>query len=231
MTLFVWPSQSLVNRVLPKNKVYANATISARLRQAFVADLHQIIWRAKLAPETVRLAATRDVPEIQVFELALKGPEFNADIARTIDGSIPFPIVFELTFERKIRILAAWKRPTAADPTKWVLGDYLETPWQAADAPREALPVALDMGGLYEQILRALSPQPTRLEETLAEHMERLGHIRALEAESEKLERKLAQERQFNRKVEINRQIRAVRNEIAGLSDDTSPEKIDESAE
>ncbi len=218
MTLFAWPSQSLVNRVLPKNKVYANAAISARLRQAFVADLHQIVWRAKLAPETIRLAATRDVPEIQVFELALKGPDFNTDIARTIDGSIPFPIVFELIFERKIRILAAWKRPTAADPVKWVTGEYLETPWRAADAPREALPVALDMGGLYEQILRALSPQPARREETLAEHIERLGHIRALEAESDKLERKLAQERQFNRKVEINARLRAVRSDIEALS-------------
>lgn len=218
MTLFVYPPQAAVNRVLPKNKVYANVTIPAKLRAAFVSDLHQITWRAKLAPETIRLAATSDVPEIQVFELALKGPDFNEDIARTIDGAIPFPIVFELTFEGKIRTLAAWKRPIATAPTKWATGDYLGTPWRQADAPREALPVALDMGSLYEQILRALSPQPARRGETLAEHMERLGRIRALEAESEKLERKLDQERQFNRKVEINARLRAVRSDIEALS-------------
>ncbi|MBI4968149.1 MAG: DUF4391 domain-containing protein [Rhodospirillales bacterium] len=219
MTLFAYPPQAIVNRVLPKNKVYANATISARLRQAFVADLHQIVWRAKLAPETIRLTATRDVPEIQVFELALKGPDFNEDIARTIDAAIPFPIVFELTFEGKIRTLAAWKRPTAADPTKWMTGDYLETPWQPADAPRQELPVALDMGGLYEQILRAVSPHPARRGETLAEHMERLGRIRTLQTESDKLERKLTQERQFNRKVEINARLRAITDDIAALSE------------
>ena len=106
MTLFAYPPQATVNRVLPKNKVYANATISTRLRQAFVADLRQIVWRAKLAPETIRLAATKDVPEIQVFELALKGTDFNEDIARTIDAAIHFPIVFELGFEGKIRILS-----------------------------------------------------------------------------------------------------------------------------
>ena len=218
MTLFVYPPQAAVNRVLPKNKVYANATIPAKLRAAFVSDLHQITWRAKLAPETIRLAATSDVPEIQVFELALKGPDFNEDIARTIDAAIPFPIVFELTFESKIRTLAAWKRPIATAPTKWATGDYLGTPWRQADAPREALPVALDMGSLYEQILRVLSPQPARRGETLAEHMERLGRIRALEAEAEKLERKLDQERQFNRKVEINARLRAVRSDIEALS-------------
>lgn len=218
MTLFVYPPQAAVNRVLPKNKVYANATIPAKLRAAFVSDLQQITWRAKLAPETIRLAATSDVPEIQVFELALKGPDFNEDIARTIDGAIPFPIVFELTFENKIRTLAAWKRPIATSPTKWVTGDYLGTPWRQVDAPREALPVALDMGSLYEQILRALSPHPARRGETLAEHMERLGRIRALEAESEKLERKLDQERQFNRKVEINARLRVIRSDIEALS-------------
>jgi hypothetical protein len=225
MTLFVYPPQSTVNRVLPKNKVYANATVPAKLRAAFVSGLHQITWRAKLAPETIRLAATSDVPEIQVFELALKGPDFNEDIARAIDGAIPFPIVFELTFDNKIRTLAAWKRPIATAPTKWATGDYLGTPWRQADAPREALPVALDMGGLYEKILRALSPQPARRGETLAEHMERLGRIRDLEAESGKLERKLAQEKQFNRKIEINEKIRTLRNEIASLSESTSPTK------
>ena len=112
--------------------------------------------------------------------------------------------------EGKIRILAAWKRPTAADPTKWVTGHYLGTPWQPADTPREALPVALNMGGLYEQMLRALSPELPRRGERLAEHMERLGRIRDLEAESGKLERKLAQEKQFNRKVEINEKIRSI---------------------
>lgn len=221
MTLFVYPPQAAVNRVLPKNKVYANATIPAKLRAAFVSDLHQITWRAKLAPETIRLAATSEVPEIQVFELALKGPDFNEDIARTIDGAIPFPIVFELTFESKIRTLAAWKRPIATAPTKWATGDYLGSPWRQADAPREALPVALDMGSLYEQILRALSPQPARRGEPLAEHMERLGRIRALEAESEKLERKLDQERQFNRKVEINERIRRLRSDISALVEGT----------
>jgi len=74
------------------------------------------------------------------------------------------------------------------------------------------------MGSLYEQILRALSPQPARRGETLAEHMERLGRIQALEAESEKLERKLDQERQFNRKVEINARLRALRSDIEALS-------------
>jgi hypothetical protein len=225
MTLFAWPPQSLVNRVLPKNKLYANARISTRLKEAFVSDLHQIVWRAKLAPETIRLAATKEVPEIQVFELALRTADLNDDLPRTIDKAIPFPILFELVFEGKVRMLAAWKRLAVNNTGQWTVGDYLSTPWAPTDSPRDNLPVALDMGGLYQQMLRAFAPQPPRRGETLSEHMDRLVRISTLETEAEKLERRLTQEKQFNRKVEINGRIRRVRNEIAALSRDASPIK------
>jgi hypothetical protein len=229
MTLFSWPTQSLVNRVLPKNKVYANARLSTRLKEAFVSELDKIVWRAKLAPETIRLTATKDVPEIQVFELALRTADINEDIPRTIDKAIPFPILFELAFEGKVRMLAAWKRPQnqnqGGDSGQWIVGDYLATPWMPAESRRENLPVALNMSGLYEQMLRAFAPQPPRRGETMGEHMERLARIRALQTEAEKLERRLAQEKQFNRKVEINGQVRTVRSEIAALSEESPREE------
>ena len=128
MTLFAWPSRSLVNRVLPKNKVYANARISTRLKEAFVSDVRQIVWRAKLAPETIRLAATKDAPEIQVFELSLRTNGLNEDIPRAIDKAIPFPILFELAFESKVRMLAGWKRPSGSELSVWTIGDYFTTP-------------------------------------------------------------------------------------------------------
>ncbi|MBP2231740.1 hypothetical protein J2847_005059 [Azospirillum agricola] len=218
MTLFAYPPATLVNRVLPKNKIYANATVSAKLREAFVTELHQVTWRAKLAPETVRLAATPMVPEIQIFELALRQTDLNEAILRTIDDAIPFPILFELHFGGKARTLAAWKRPSEAVAGKWVTGTYLATPWVPADSSRQGLPVALDMASLYERMLGVLTPLPSRRGETLRDHMERLEQVRGLEVELGKLERRLAQERQFNRKVEINSKLRAVKDDIARLS-------------
>ena len=154
--LFAYPPQAAVNRVLPKTKVYANATIPAKLREAFVSDLHQIMWRYKLAPETVRLAATPEVPEIQVFELALKGPTLNEEVARTIDRAIPFPIVFELTFAGQVKALAAWKRPLESNPGTWTTNHYLATPWMPADSPRKTLPV----GAGHGRSLRAYAARP-----------------------------------------------------------------------
>jgi hypothetical protein len=73
--LFAYPEQAAFGRVLPKSKIYTHAAPSARIRGLFVAQVNQIFWRYKLAPETLRLEARPDVPEIEVFEITLKTPE------------------------------------------------------------------------------------------------------------------------------------------------------------
>ena len=37
------------------------------MKDLFVAQVEQIVWQYKLAPETINLPATPGVPEIQVF--------------------------------------------------------------------------------------------------------------------------------------------------------------------
>jgi hypothetical protein len=79
--------------------------------------------------------------------------------------------------------------------------------------------VAVDLGGLYEQMLRqhmlasplGLSP---RVGESLAATVHRGSQIRALRRECQRLETMLRKEIQFNRKVEINRELRQCRSEL-----------------
>lgn len=211
--LFAYPPQAAFNRVLPKNKIYAHAKPTRRLQQRFASEVAQIVWQFKLAPETIRLAAKPGVPELQVFTIRLtdKGAnEFTEDLLRCIDRAIAFPIIFELLAGERIQAVAAYKRPSEADSTKWVVGDYFATEWLPAGVERSPLPVALDLGALYRLLLGRIMPHPARDGETLQEHADRLGRIRSLEREREKLEIRLGREKHFNRKVEINAQIRAL---------------------
>src|SRR5262249_26010072 len=154
----VYPSQAAFGRTLPKNKVYEHSGASARLKDLFVKQVEQIVWAFKLAPETLRLPARPGVPEIQVFSLQLKTPELHHDVLRCIDGAIPFPILFELTFDGRTQVVAAYKRPNESDASRWVLSDYFATNWLHVGCQRTAMPVALHMGGLYEQLLHRLIP-------------------------------------------------------------------------
>jgi hypothetical protein len=225
--MFLYPEHAKVERILPKNKIYGHAQPTRGIRQRFVSEVDEIVWRYKLAPETLRLPARSGVEEIQVFQIALKTGVLREDVLRTIDRAIPSLLFFELTFQGQVRFAAAYKRLSEGSSSQPVVDAcYYETPWQDASGPqapvRQPLPVALDMGGLYEQMLcQHMLASPlglvSRPGETLPETVERGNQIRAKRRECQKLEVKLRKEVQFNRKVEINAALRQCRADLDEL--------------
>jgi hypothetical protein len=213
-----YPANSAFGRTLPKNKVYEHSGANTRLRDLFVKQVEQIVWQYKLAPETINLPASPGVPEIQVFSLQLKVPELHLDVLRCIDGAIPFPILFELAFDGRTQVAAAYKRPNESDASRRVLSDYFATDWLPIDCQRTAMPVALHMGGLYEQLLHRLIPLSARPQETLAELVARVVQAQAKQRELDKTTARLEKEKQFNRKVEINAAVRQLKTELESLS-------------
>lgn len=216
--LINYPKQATFGRVLPKNKIYEHSGANTRLKDLFVEQVEQIVWQYKLAPETINLPPKPGVPEVQVFRVALKTAVLSVDVLKCIDGAVQFPIVFELEYEGKIKVIAAHKRPNEADATKWVVSDYFSTAWMLANSPRVDMPVVLDLAGLYESLLQRLIPLAPRDQESFSALVERLEGVRAKQREIEKVRAKLAKEKQFNRKVEINAALRQLNNELEELS-------------
>jgi hypothetical protein len=215
--LFHYPKAAAFDRILPKSKIYEHSKPTSAVKELFVKQVDRIIWQYKLAPETINLPAKPNVPEIQVFTIALKTPELSEDVLRCIDQAIPLPIFYQLTFANRIKLKAAYKRPNDADAGKWVTESYFETDWLDKDTDRAELPVVLDLAGLYEHLLRPLLPLPPRTGESLKTQVERLGLLHTKQKEYRKLETRLNNERQFNRKVELNSKLRQLKLELAKL--------------
>lgn len=219
--LFAYPKQAEFGRTLPKNKIYEHSGANSRLKDLFVEQVEQIVWRYKLAPETINLAAKPGVPEIQVFAIQLKSPELHHDVLRCIDGAVQFPIVFELTqgqgAEARTQVVAAYKRPGEADSSNWVCSAYFEAGWVLATSERAPLPLALDLGGLYGQMLQRLVPITVRTHESLPDLIARTEAVQVTSREVAKTEARLAKEKQFNRKVEINSTLRQLKTELNQL--------------
>jgi len=213
-----YPAQAAFGRALPKSKVYEHSGANTRLKDLFVKQVEQIVWAFKLAPETIHLPARPGVPEIQVFSLQLKTPELHRDVLRCLDGAIPFPIVFELAFEGRTQVIAAYKRLNESDANRWVISDYFATDWLPVGSQRTTMPVALHLGGLYEQLLHRLIPLSVRPQETLTELVARVEQVQAKQREVDKTAARLAKEKQFNRKVEINVQLRQLKNDYEALT-------------
>jgi len=68
-----------------------------------------------------------------VFRIVQRLPTLDREVLRAIDRAIPFPLVFELTHEDQVQLVAAYKRPSEADATRWVVGDDFETEWTSAE--------------------------------------------------------------------------------------------------
>jgi len=213
-----YPKQATFGRNLPKNKIYEHSGANTRLKDLFIEQVEQIIWQYKLAPETINLPAKPGVPEVQVFAIQIKTPDLHLDVLRCIDGAVQFPILFELSFDGQTQVVAAYKRPNEADASRWLLSDYFTTAWLPSNTERAPMPIALDLSGLYQQVLQRLIPLPARQRESLADLVTRVEQIASKQRDVEKMAGKLAKEKQFNRKVEINGTLRHLKDELEQLS-------------
>lgn len=246
MTLFAWPQKAAFGRVVPKARIYEHAGASSTLKERFVNQVEQISWAYKLAPETVNLPATKAVTEVQIFQIHLKSTALDAAVLKAIDQAIPFPLIFELVHGERIKMTAAHKRPNEADSSRWVVSNYFETNWIPEQTPRQPLPMALDMARLYEQLLSPLVnaqlayPAPPtafpEVKDTSASRLEAASTSQTIERLSleerialadtiaaqrktvEKIKLRLNREKQFNKRVAINAELREARQKLEQLT-------------
>ncbi|MGU5711882.1 DUF4391 domain-containing protein [Aeromonas caviae] len=238
-----FPPNTALNRRLPKEALYQRLNPTAALKQAFISEVQEIHWCHKLASDTLNLASCADYPELQVFDIELKAgvSEISESVLRAIDGLIAFPV-----FYRLIRVLGghsqvqyqlAYKAPVVAGSDKVKLGRYFASPWlpSPGEAMLSPLPMALDIGQLYRQLLQPLVeavvstgpavaltgshcvPWQPRADEPLNSWMVRLDETAKLEKRIAGLQGQLAREKQFNRKIELNRELSKLKQALLAL--------------
>jgi hypothetical protein len=249
---YAWPKNAAFGRTIPKRKIYEHADADTALKDLFVQQVEQISWGYKLAPETINVPSTEAISEIQVFQVSLKSSQLDHRVLQAIDKAIPFPILFEVSYGGQIKLVAAYKRRHESDTTRWVVGRYFESDWQPNTAPREPLPLALNLTVLYEQLLTPLvttsttsaeSPPVEGIQDTTACYTvldrtdnepdtpnraaqadlsleQRIALAEAIDAKHKEIDRihaRLKREKQFNKRVAINSELREAKQQLAQL--------------
>ncbi|MGQ3684845.1 MAG: DUF4391 domain-containing protein [Candidatus Loosdrechtia sp.] len=218
--MFAYPKQAEFNRILPKDIIYKNAKPSSAVKKRFVTEVSEIVWQYKLSKDTINLPPKDGIMEIQVFKITLKVPEPGRDVLKVIDKAVPYPIFYCLRFEDRVNYVTAHKRISSSKVDKCIIVDYFETGWADATRPEIPLPVALDLKSLYEQMMVFYIGLQIRANESLEELVERSQKIRKKERELQTLESKMAKEKQFKKKVDINVQMRSINGELAALKEE-----------
>lgn len=209
MALFRWPAAAKVGRELTKERLYKEGAVSASVRRRFIDEVQNVRWSYKLGEESVHLRASDAVPEVQVFEVELKGDELSDSVLASIDKAVPSPIIFELyrtrADRREVQPVAARKRRSQKGAK---IGDYLRGEWTLELRNRDPLPPAIDLAGLYTQLIFTLLPIPARRGEDLEAALARVAAARKLNREIDSLRKRTQREPQFNRKVELRSELR-----------------------
>ena len=223
MKLYKFPQQAKVDRLIPKNKFYEQGKANTKIEQLFVDQVENIRWAYKLASSTIHLQDQEDLKEIQIFRVKSRVEDLDVSILSFIDKLILTPIIFEVVYQDKVKVVATYKRLNQADKTKAVIGQYYASEW-LEDHDRVELPLYLKLADLYEhfiaQILPITSSEDSGNDDesvSIEIKLQRAQQLENLQKQLDKLKSKLRTEKQFNRKVEINKHIHALESDLNKL--------------
>ena len=211
-----FPQSTEFNKRIPKQKFYENLQVSPAIKRIFVEDIKSVYWKNKIAPETTNLAKGSNVDEIEVFEIKLASNDLNMSVLKQIDAAIPYHIIFLLEFEGKFKVVTAYKeKSNAKTKTAFKIGEYFSTQWlDEIDVPLKI--DGLNMDSVYENFVRQIAGDTLENEndESLKVSVERAEKRKQLEKQIAALENKIRKEKQFNKQVELNTQLKKLKKEL-----------------
>ncbi len=218
--MFGFPASTEFGKRIPKRKFYENIDITPALKRVFVEQIRLIYWRNKLATTTLSVAAGEAVTEIEVFEIRLNNPPLDEAVFRQIDKEIPYHILFVLTCDGKAQAWIGYKEPAASGSNAFKVSRYYHTEW----VPENELQFhveGLSMDAVYENLVRQIAGEALQVKEageSLQASVERDEKRRRLEKQITALESKIHREKQLNRRVEINVELKKLRKELLAIS-------------
>ncbi len=198
------PRSTEVNRRVAKEKLYANATLNASIKDMIKDQIESVIWRNKLAESTMSVAAGETVKEIQVFEVVLRQKALDKRILPAIAKAIPYKILFVLTFSGEAQV---WMEASNTFyNTDWFILDEFMLKFEG-----------LNLDAVYENLARQIAGGRLGTDGDIEEAVARDKKRQKLGRDITALEKKLLREKQFNKQVELNGELKRLKKELEEL--------------
>ena len=196
------PKECIVDKFIPKKIFYEKVSLSSNLKQEFVDKIDKIYWKYKISEDTLNISKTENVEEIEIFELTLKEKANCQNIIKVITRNIPYIILFEIYYNDEVQY--AIKHNDDIYFTNW--NEKINFNFNG-----------IDLNVVYENIIRSvtnISEQSNNIDTEL----EKDKKLKEVQKEIERLENKMKAEKQFNKKVELNKNILELKKQKEELS-------------
>lgn len=216
------PKSTEFNKRIPKQKFYDHLTVSPTLKRSFVDQIRIIYWANKIAPSTLNLEEGKNVTEIEVFHIRLNQETLDENVLKQIDREIPYHILFVLEYDGKYKAVIGYKEAAGSGKASFKVDRYYQTEW----LPETNLPVHLDglnIDAVYENFVRQIAGDVLHAatpQESLKESVARDDRRDALQKQIKKLQTKIRKEKQLNRQMEMNTELKKLRKELEEITGD-----------
>lgn len=214
--MFGLPEKTYFGKLVPKNKFYDKLAIDKKLERSFIDQIASIRWVHKLSADLLNVEKGSITEEVEVFLIKLKTSELDLNVLRQMDRQLHYHLIFILEHEDWYQLWTSYKEESVS--TAFKVGNYYHTDWVTEETFSLRID-GLNMDTVYENLVRQIADDTLVQEnsESLKETVERQAAREKLEKDIEKLRGKIRKEKQFNRQVELNKQLKALLKQLEEL--------------
>lgn len=201
------PENAFVNKFIAKSKFYNRVSLSSKLQSEFTNKIQKITWKYKLAEDTIGISKTENVTEIQIFEIELKQLVIPKNVLKIIDKSIPYQILYIFTYKDDVAYGITLKEKNS-------VYNYYFSEWNQEIHFNFT---GIDLEKVYQKLIKAFITNEAKSQNSFSDIIDVDNKIKILENDIVTLEIKIRKEKQFNRKVELNKKLIVKQSQLASI--------------
>ena len=201
-----FPASTLVAKNVPKNAFYkrAKAQRTTALRTFLTEAFAHILWLYKLHPSTLNIADGQQVHEIDVFYCKMRTTKIDEKLLGELDMLLPRHTLYIIDRDGSTDLVMF---PKTINAQGHIAQNGKMEAWTNVDLSATPLTITghdMDMSHLN-----------TRTEAEYAKAAEQRQQQELLKRQYAALQKKIKNEKQFSRQLEMNRELKALKDKMA----------------
>lgn len=199
--MFGLPPSTELNKMLPKTQIFEVTDISNKEKRIIDDNISTLYFTNCISNKTLpQINSGDDVQTIWFIIINLKKVDNIENTITILFKSIPQKIILILHFDNKYKLACFYE--------KLFISDYIDDSYSIKLE-------GLSLDKIYENLIAEIGSIAIKDDYTLKQQIEENDKIDLLNKEIKILENKCKNEKQFNKKVEINKKINELKIELS----------------
>lgn len=220
--LLQFPATTIVDRLIPKVQFVKASSTPTAIRTLLADEFEQIRLLYVLRPDTLNINDGNEVKEIDVFLFQCKTDNYSINPFCGIDDLIPRHTIYIIQHGNHYDLLMQHKRRSiVAGCIKWKREvTKLLTEVNLADRPLKI--DGFDLDRIYLNFFSQMTGYQIDNSASITEIQDLETRVTKMKREFVSLQKRVRNERQFNRQIELNSQLRILKRNISELENKLS---------